>query len=56
MADSDLGRVDFGLEADLTAMTASGDFHRQFLLDDTRPMPGAFPVKIPSLGISSNGG
>jgi len=32
MADPDLGWVDFGLETDLTAMTASGDFHRHFSL------------------------
>src|SRR6516162_4599996 len=32
MTDSDLARVDFGLEADLTAMAASGDFHRHFSL------------------------
>ena len=32
MADPDLGRVDFGREADLTAMAASGDFHRHFSL------------------------
>src|SRR5439155_20483891 len=32
MANSDLGRVDFGLEADLTAMAGSGDFHRYFSL------------------------
>jgi hypothetical protein len=32
MADPDLARVDFGLEADLTAMAASGDFHRHFSL------------------------
>jgi hypothetical protein len=32
MADSDLGLVDFGLEANLTAMAASGDFHRHFSL------------------------
>src|SRR5205085_3735561 len=58
MADSDLGRVDFGLEADLTAVAASADFHRHFspriLADDTRPMPGALTAKIPRLGVSSN--
>ena len=37
MADPDLGRVDFGLEADLTAMAASGDFHRHFSLNSARP-------------------
>jgi len=37
MADPDLGWVDFGLEADLTAMAASGDFHPHFSLDGARP-------------------
>jgi hypothetical protein len=50
MADSDLGRVDFGLEADLTATAASGDFHRHFSLTST------LTVKIPRSSISSNGG
>src|SRR5215510_3970802 len=27
MADPDLGRIDFGLEADVAAVAASGDFH-----------------------------
>ena len=39
MADPDLGWVDFGLKADLTAMTASGDFHRHFSLT-ILPDPG----------------
>jgi hypothetical protein len=38
MADPHLGRIDFGLEADLTAMAASGDFHRHFSLDGISPM------------------
>src|SRR6516162_9372451 len=32
MADPDLGWVDLGLEADLSAMAASGNFHRHFSL------------------------
>src|SRR6516225_7962624 len=56
MADPDLGRVDFGLEADLTAMAAPGDFHRHFSPDGTRPMPGTLTSKITRFGLVSNGG
>jgi hypothetical protein len=54
MADSDLGRFDFGLEADLTAMAVSGDFHRHFSLTISLG-DGRVTVKIPRLGVSSNG-
>jgi hypothetical protein len=40
MADSDLSRIDFSLKADLTAMTASGNFHRYFFLVVLRPDAG----------------
>jgi hypothetical protein len=40
MADSDLSWVDFSLKVDLTAMTASGDFHRYFFLVMLRPDAG----------------
>jgi hypothetical protein len=53
MADSDLGRVDFGLEADLTAMAASADFHRHLSLTIPARCRG-LTVKIPRLGVSSN--
>src|SRR5215472_9624813 len=54
MAHPDLGRVDLGLEADLTAMAASGDFHRP-LSQTIFARYRALTVKIPCLGVSSNG-
>ena len=56
MADSDRRRVDFGLKADLTAMDSIPRISSPFLLDDTRAMRDALTVKIPRLGVSSNGG
>src|SRR5262249_16110947 len=55
MADPDLGWVDFSLKADLTAMAASGDFHRHFSLSIPRAIPGAVTVKFFRLGVSGNG-
>src|SRR5262249_19617873 len=56
MTDSDLGRVDFGLEADLTTMAASGDFHRHFSLDGPARCWAWVTAKITRLSASGNGG
>src|SRR5262249_1162630 len=55
MADSDLGRVDFSLEADLTTMAASGDFHRHSPLTVPARCWTRVTAKITRLGASSNG-
>src|SRR6516225_4356437 len=46
MTDSDLAWVDFGLEADLTAMAASGDFHRCFSLTIFARCPHPNPPRL----------